>query len=597
MTFQPGANLYTQGFGSKPENIEVPHIESRNPSITDVNYPVGKTWLNNVSEQEYILYRFQVVNGVTQAVWATPVGPSGSIDSLSDNANVKVIADASGNIQLNDLNPFQVVTTSNPSSHQIGFSLSNGISLGSYSSFPPPTGGMLIPGEVCIGTSTPDTTSLLQVENNGSKAYNIHTSGNYSVQDTSTNQITFFDDGTFAPTTNSSVCSSFNSFPIFEANPSASIGLAACFYASPRIIDNTGTILISTGYYSGPGTGGSSTHAYGAFLSTPSLGSSSNTALFSSDLSVGYPNTSPPHNGAIILGDVGIGTSTPESSAILTIETTTQGFLPPQMTSVQKNTIPSPAAGLNVYDTTLHKMAYFNGTSWVSPGAVSINIQTFFSNGTYTPSPNLIAAYIKLMGGGGAGGGTTAGTTTTLQAGGGGGSGGYVETLLQASQIGAGPITILIGAGGVGVNGGNGGNGGSSVFGGIVSANGGFGGDVGGPAAAFIPGGSGGDSSVTIPNISLQVIGQLGGYSGPNQTDATTLSYGFSGYGAGSFVAQSPGPLQWCPSLGAINDNGFGGNTYGVGGSGSIVSLTNATTSTGGNGFSGFVIITEYVSG
>jgi hypothetical protein len=46
MGFQPGANLYTAGFGSRPENVEVPHIDTRAPAASDVNYPVGKSWIN-----------------------------------------------------------------------------------------------------------------------------------------------------------------------------------------------------------------------------------------------------------------------------------------------------------------------------------------------------------------------------------------------------------------------------------------------------------------------------------------------------------------------------------------------------------------------
>lgn len=56
----------------------------------------------------------------------------------------------------------------------------------------------------------------------------------------------------------------------------------------------------------------------------------------------------------------------PNASAALTIQSTTRGFLPPVMTTTQKNAISSPAAGLQVYDTTLNQMSYYNGTSWVN---------------------------------------------------------------------------------------------------------------------------------------------------------------------------------------------------------------------------------------
>jgi hypothetical protein len=53
-------------------------------------------------------------------------------------------------------------------------------------------------------------------------------------------------------------------------------------------------------------------------------------------------------------------------SAKLQIESTTQGFLPPRMTTTQKNAISSPATGLVVYDTTLNQISYYNGTTWTN---------------------------------------------------------------------------------------------------------------------------------------------------------------------------------------------------------------------------------------
>lgn len=61
-----------------------------------------------------------------------------------------------------------------------------------------------------------------------------------------------------------------------------------------------------------------------------------------------------------------IGTSTDVASAKIVVESTTQGFLPPRMTTTQKNAIGTPAAGLQVYDTTLNQMSYYNGTNWVN---------------------------------------------------------------------------------------------------------------------------------------------------------------------------------------------------------------------------------------
>ena len=52
------------------------------------------------------------------------------------------------------------------------------------------------------------------------------------------------------------------------------------------------------------------------------------------------------------------------ASAILEIKSTTLGFLPPVMTTTQKNAIATPAAGLVVYDSTTNKLCCYNGSTW-----------------------------------------------------------------------------------------------------------------------------------------------------------------------------------------------------------------------------------------
>jgi hypothetical protein len=69
---------------------------------------------------------------------------------------------------------------------------------------------------------------------------------------------------------------------------------------------------------------------------------------------------------AATTGNVLINTSTDVASSILTLASTTKGFLPPRMTTTQKNAIASPATGLMVYDTTLNLISVYNGTMWIS---------------------------------------------------------------------------------------------------------------------------------------------------------------------------------------------------------------------------------------
>lgn len=60
----------------------------------------------------------------------------------------------------------------------------------------------------------------------------------------------------------------------------------------------------------------------------------------------------------------GFGTSSPVASALVELSSTTQGFLPPRMTTTQKNAISSPATGLVVFDTTLGKLCVYTGAAW-----------------------------------------------------------------------------------------------------------------------------------------------------------------------------------------------------------------------------------------
>jgi hypothetical protein len=50
-----GAVLNTQGFGNRPENVEIPFVSNRSPSSQDINYPIGKRWVNPQVPGEYVL--------------------------------------------------------------------------------------------------------------------------------------------------------------------------------------------------------------------------------------------------------------------------------------------------------------------------------------------------------------------------------------------------------------------------------------------------------------------------------------------------------------------------------------------------------------
>ena len=68
-------------------------------------------------------------------------------------------------------------------------------------------------------------------------------------------------------------------------------------------------------------------------------------------------------------GDVGIGTNSPNSSAKVDISSTTKGFLPPRLTTVQRNAVQNPAEGLTIYNTDVKCIEFYAGQAngWFSP--------------------------------------------------------------------------------------------------------------------------------------------------------------------------------------------------------------------------------------
>jgi hypothetical protein len=62
---------------------------------------------------------------------------------------------------------------------------------------------------------------------------------------------------------------------------------------------------------------------------------------------------------------VGLGTITPDASAILELSSTTQGFATPRMTTLQRNAIVAPTIGLLIYNTSSSFFNYWDGSTWI----------------------------------------------------------------------------------------------------------------------------------------------------------------------------------------------------------------------------------------
>lgn len=91
----------------------------------------------------------------------------------------------------------------------------------------------------------------------------------------------------------------------------------------------------------------------------------------------------------VIIAQVGIGTATPNISAMLDIESNSKGLLPPRMDTTARDGIIAAANGLLIYNIDTNKLNYFDGTSWqVSQSETSsvdlTNNQTVGGNKTFT---------------------------------------------------------------------------------------------------------------------------------------------------------------------------------------------------------------------
>ncbi len=71
-----------------------------------------------------------------------------------------------------------------------------------------------------------------------------------------------------------------------------------------------------------------------------------------------------------ILGQLAVNTdgSLPSESAILDLKSTSSGFLPPRMTTAQRNAISNPEEGLMIFNTESKLLDVFTGTQWKNPG-------------------------------------------------------------------------------------------------------------------------------------------------------------------------------------------------------------------------------------
>ena len=88
-------------------------------------------------------------------------------------------------------------------------------------------------------------------------------------------------------------------------------------------------------------------------------------------------------------GGVGIGTSNPHNSAALDVASNNKGLLVPRMTNTARLAIASPANGLLVYDSTLHRLYQFQEGVWRYMLTNESWLQSSTRNWTYNSSDSI----------------------------------------------------------------------------------------------------------------------------------------------------------------------------------------------------------------
>lgn len=141
---------------------------------------------------------------------------------------------------------------------------------------------------------------------------------------------------------------------------------------------------------------------------------------------------------------VGIGTSIPDTSAILDVSSNTKGILIPRLTFSQIYSLPSPAPSMLLYQIDSIPGFYYNAGTSLSPywkhigdkSEFSGNKVSYFDGGgwyTFTVPQSIYKINFELVSGGGGSGGTYNPGAIGSRGGGGGGGGGFASGIINVT--------------------------------------------------------------------------------------------------------------------------------------------------------------------
>ncbi|MDA6765413.1 hypothetical protein OSL27_16825 [Escherichia coli] len=203
-----------------------------------------------------------------------------------------------------------------------------------------------------------------------------------------------------------------------------------------------------------------------------------------------------------------------------------------------------------------------------------LNVRTFTSSGTYTPTAGTKFVVVEVQGGGGGSGGVPATGSSSVAASGAGGAGAYAKAYITSGFSG---VSVTVGAGGAAGSsgGGDGGAGGTSSFGSLVSCPGGTGGGSTGSVAVSFPTSRGGSTETAAPTG-----GNIISSKGKVGAGSTVVNGTVGNFGTGAASPFSAG------GTGGDGENGSGGGGW--------INFVSQSARAGYAGGKGLVVVWEY---
>jgi hypothetical protein len=119
MTIQSQNSYYGPNVGVGYQNVEIPHIDTRAPTIYDIKFPIGKRWIDQENNASYTLTSTSSIGGEMQATWKQDGGLTDGILSIVTDSGT--VTPTNGVIQFNGIQ--QCATSGTGTTMQVAYSL------------------------------------------------------------------------------------------------------------------------------------------------------------------------------------------------------------------------------------------------------------------------------------------------------------------------------------------------------------------------------------------------------------------------------------------------------------------------------------------